>query len=81
MDDFVFGKEDLGKTLNNYVSDNKCPRPDQIHPRALHECSKELSLTLYLILGRHQTLESSLEIEIPRESFSNFKKGSRTKPV
>ena len=46
-DDFEFTKEDVEEKLNK-LSDDKCPGPDQIHPRVLRECSQELSLPLYI---------------------------------
>ncbi len=41
MDEFDFTKDDVEEKLNK-LSDDKCTGPDQLHPRVLRECSKEL---------------------------------------
>ena len=79
IDDFTFTKEDVEEKLN-ILSGDKCPGPDQFHPRVLRECSKELSLLLYLIFRK--TLDSgSLPADWKTARVTPiFKKGSKTKP-
>ena len=79
IDDFTFTKEDMEEKLNK-LSGDKCPGPDQFHPRVLRECSKELSLPLYLIFRK--TLDSgSLPADWKTARVTPiFKKGSKTKP-
>ena len=77
--DFEFTKEDVEEKLSK-LSGDKCPGPDQFHPRVLRECSQELSLPLYLIFRK--TLDSgSLPADWKTARVTPiFKKGSKTKP-
>ena len=79
IDDFEFTKEDVEEKLNK-LSDDKCPGPDQIHPRVLRECSQELSLPLYMIYRK--TLDTGILPEDWKTARVTpiFKKGSETKP-
>ena len=45
VDDFTFTKEDVEEKLNK-LSGDKCPGPDQFHPRVLRECSKRVVITV-----------------------------------